>query len=124
MPLGYFYSPFLPEAQAIKASPLLCAKCKASINSWSNKNRNTKTWTCNFCLTNNPMMQDIGIQQIEEYVQTKAGNSGLFFVIDTCVSKPEFEAVKETLLKMVDQLPNNIYVGLLSFNRNAFLFDF
>ena len=64
MPLGYFYSPFLPEPQTIKASPLICAKCKASINCWSAKNKATKTWTCSFCPTNNPLSQDIGIQQI------------------------------------------------------------
>ena len=89
MPLGFFYSPFLAEVQPIKASPLFCAKCKASISCWSAKNRNTKTWTCSFCPTNNPMGQEIGIQQIEEYVQGRYGETGIFFVIDLCLSEKE-----------------------------------
>ena len=43
IPLGYFSSTFLPEAQPIKADPLLCAKYKASIiSSFSSKNKNKK----------------------------------------------------------------------------------
>lgn len=65
MPLGYFYSPFFPEAQLIKADPLYCTKCKASISSFSSKNKNTKTWVCSFCLTTNALTYDLGTQQIE-----------------------------------------------------------
>ena len=65
MPLGYFYSPFLAEAQTMKANPLYCVKCKASISAFSTKNRNTRSWTCTFCLTTNQLTMDIGIQQIE-----------------------------------------------------------
>jgi len=68
LPLGYFYSPFIAEAQTIKANPVLCAKCRASINVFSAKNKNTKTWVCPFCLTNNPLTVDLGVQQVEEYV--------------------------------------------------------
>jgi len=86
MPLGYFYSPFLPEAQPIKADPLLCAKCRASISSYSSKNKNTKTWVCSFCLTTNTLTYDLGTQQIEEYVQGKAGSNGVFFIVDLALS--------------------------------------
>jgi transcription elongation factor Elf1 len=68
MPLGYFYSPFLPEANTIKTNPAFCAKCRASISSYAQKNKNTKTWICSFCNTSNPLHVDIGISQVEEYV--------------------------------------------------------
>jgi hypothetical protein len=89
MPLGYFYSPFISEAQPIRADPLFCAKCKASISSFSAKNRNTKTWVCSFCLTTNSYTHDLGIQQVEEYVQAKTGDNGLFFIVDLCLSPSE-----------------------------------
>ena len=86
MPLGYFYSPFLPGLQPIKANPSYCAKCRACINSYSQKNKNTKTWSCPFCLTSNPLLLDIGIDEIEEYVEAKVGDNGIFFIVDLCIS--------------------------------------
>jgi hypothetical protein len=73
MPLGYFFSPFLPDPPLIRANPLYCAKCRATINCYSQKNKNTKTWVCNFCLTTNPLTVDIGNSQVEEYVEAKVG---------------------------------------------------
>jgi hypothetical protein len=124
MPLGYFFSPFLPAPPAVKANPALCAKCRASISSYSQKNKNTKTWICSFCLTSNPLLVDIGLQQVEEYVESKVGETGLYFLVDLCLPETELAAIKEVLLAAVETLPQNIYVGLLAFNRNVFLFDF
>lgn len=44
--------------------------------------------------------------------------------MDLCIAPTELQAVKESLLKVVSQLPQNIHVGLLCFNRNIFLYDF
>jgi hypothetical protein len=33
-------------------------------------------------------------------------------------------AIKEVLTEAVEKLPQNIYVGLLAFNRNVFIYDF
>jgi len=52
----------------------------------SSKNKNTKTWICIFCLTTNPLTYDLGIQQIEEYVQGKSGSNGIFFIVDLSIS--------------------------------------
>lgn len=124
MPLGYFFSPFLPDAPAVKANPALCAKCRASISPFAQKNKNTKTWVCSFCLTSNPLALDIGLQQVEEYVESRVGETGLYFLVDLCLPETELAAVKEVLLAAVEKLPQNIFVGLLAFNRNVFLFDF
>ena len=45
-------------------------------------------------------------------------------MVDLCLPKGELEAVKEMLLQTIDNLPQNIYVGLLAFNRNVLLCDF
>lgn len=89
MPLGYFHSPFLADTTPLKASPVYCAKCRAALNPFSTKNRNTKTWVCNFCLTTNPLPYDVGTSQVEEYVETKLNENGLFFVVDLSISKSE-----------------------------------
>jgi len=73
MPLGYFYSPFLPDVQQIKATPSLCVKCRGHLSTYCIKNKNTKTWTCSFCLTTNTLNYDYGFQQIEEYVESRVG---------------------------------------------------
>ena len=124
MPLGYFFSPFLPDAPTIKANPSLCAKCRASINPFAQKNKNTKTWTCSFCMTSNPLIVDIGLQQVEEYVESKVGETGVYFLVDLCLPQSELAAIKEVLSEAVEKLPQNIYVGLLAFNRNVFIYDF
>jgi Sec23/Sec24 trunk domain len=52
------------------------------------------------------------------------GENGIFFIVDLCISEKELAAIKTTLLATIDKLPKNIFVGLLSFNRNVFLYDF
>jgi hypothetical protein len=86
MPLGYFYSPFITDPQSIRSSPSLCGKCKASICSFSIKNKNTKTWVCSFCGTTNPYTVDIGVQLVEEYVESRVGENGILFIVDLCLS--------------------------------------
>jgi hypothetical protein len=124
MPLGYFFSPFLAEVTPIKTNPAYCAKCRASISPYAQKNKNTKSWTCSFCLTSNPLLVDLGLQQVEEYAESKFGDNGVYFIVDLCLPQTELAAIKEVLLATIEKLPSNIYVGLLAFNRNVFIFDF
>jgi len=124
MPLGYFFSPFLPEANAIKTNPAFCGKCRAGISSYCQKNKNTKQWTCSFCLSSNPLIVDIGLQQVEEYVESRVGETGVYFIVDLCLAESELAGIKEVLAEAVEKLPQNIFVGLMAFNRNVFLFDF
>lgn len=68
MPLGYFYSPFIADARVVHMQPSLCSKCKASVNSMSERNRKEKTWNCLFCGNNNPYLSELGTAQVEEYL--------------------------------------------------------
>lgn len=45
-------------------------------------------------------------------------------MVDLCLSAAELGAVKESILKVIEKLPHNLYVGLLCFNRNVFIYDF
>lgn len=40
------------------------------------------------------------------------------------MSSKELESVKETLIKTIKNLPQNIFVGLLIFNKNVHVADF
>ena len=42
-------------------------------------------WNCGFCQTSNPLLVDIGIEQIEEYVESKVGENGIYFIIYLCL---------------------------------------
>ena len=61
---------------------------------------------------------------LEESYEGKAGDCGLFFIIDTCLSEKEIEALKEILIETVKKLPQDIYVGLMLFNQNLLLANF
>ena len=42
---------------------------------------------------------------LEESYESKVGDCGLYFIIDTCVSAVEMESIKETLVKTIKKLP-------------------
>lgn len=122
--MGHFYSPFIVPLNPIKVSPPICSTCKAALNPYASKNRQTRTWNCNFCGAVNPLTAEIGNAAVEEYVDAKAGENGVFFIIDLCISEDDMVGLKETLIKTIQKLPRNIYAGLISFNRNVFLHQF
>ena len=61
---------------------------------------------------------------MEEYIDAKIGDNGIFFIIDLCISEDDMAGLKETLIKTIQKLPKNIYAGLITFNRNVFLHQF
>jgi len=81
-------------------------------------------WNCNFCQTANPLLLDLGFEQIEEYIEGKVGDNGIYFIIDLCLPDNELASIKEIILSTIEKLPENIFVGLMAFNRNVFLCDF
>lgn len=81
-------------------------------------------WNCGFCQTANQLMVDIGIEQIEEYIESKVGDNGIYFIIDLCLPDNQLASIKEIISATIEKLPQNIYVGLMAFNRNVFLYDF
>lgn len=106
MPLGFFYSPFLAQAEELKKGRYpICAKCQAAVNPNSRKDRNMGKWQCNFCSSDNPYQAGFGNTMLEESYESKVGDCGLYFIIDTCVSAVEMESIKETLVKTIKKLP-------------------
>jgi hypothetical protein len=57
-------------------------------------------------------------------VEGKSGENGLFFVIDLALPEQEFNGLKSTLIKTIEKLPQNIYVGIVAFSRCVYVYDF
>lgn len=49
------------------------------------KNTVSKRWTCRFCGIDNPYLIEVGTTQVEEYIEGKAGDTGVYFIIDLCI---------------------------------------
>lgn len=125
MPTGFFYSPFAAQPEELKKGKYpTCLKCKAGISPHCQKDRNMGKWICNFCGSDNPFIQGFGNALLEETYETKVGDCGLYFIIDTCVSREEMHSIKETLITSIKKMPQEIFVGLIYYNENVMMANF
>lgn len=65
MPMGHFYSPFIVPVSPIKITPPICTGCRAALNPFSVRNRQSRVWTCNFCSAGNQLTSEIGNNAVE-----------------------------------------------------------
>jgi hypothetical protein len=124
LPMGFFYSPFAAEASSYQTMAPRCAKCGSVVHPYSVKNKNARKWSCGFCGTDNGLLMDVGNYNTEEFVEAKSGENGIFFVVDLCMPEQELTGLKTTLLKLLESLPQNIFVGLIAFSRVVYVYDF
>jgi hypothetical protein len=124
IPLGFFFSPFLVESDVYQTPPPRCTKCGSIGHLYAAKNKQARKWTCTFCSNDNPLIMDVGNNNVEEYVEAKSGENGLFFVIDLSMPEQELNGLKSTLIKTIEKMPQNIYVGIVAFSRCIYVCDF
>jgi hypothetical protein len=127
LPLGLFYSPFIaqPTSNKIKRGPIpCCQKCKAAVCRQASKGSGGGKWVCPFCDLENPNHQGFGSDTVEESQEGKTGECGLFFIVDLCVGNDEMEAIRETMVKTIRKLPEDLNVGMATFNKNVMLANF
>lgn len=124
IPLGFFFSPFAAEANTYQTTAPRCTKCTSMVSPYSVKNKNARKWTCSFCGGDNALLMDVGNYNAEEFIEAKSGDNGIFFVVDLAMPEQEFVGLKTTLLKLVDRLPQNVFVGLIAFGRCVYVYDF
>jgi hypothetical protein len=48
---------------------------------------------------------------------------GYIFVIDKCLTSEELSSIKDTLLQVLDTLPDEVCVGIISFDKNILIHD-
>ncbi|OWA50071.1 Protein transport protein Sec23B [Hypsibius exemplaris] len=141
VPLGVFLTPFKLRANmpAFNYQPIYCHKCRAVLNPFCQCDLHNKTWICCFCSHRNPFPPHYaGVTENErpaemlpqfstmEYTipQKTALMPPIFlFVMDTCVDGDDLQCLKDCLLATIADLPQEVLVGLMTFNRTVSVHD-
>lgn len=141
VPLGCVYSPnkHIPDLLTLPYEPVYCKSCRAILNPSCRIDFVSKTWTCPFCFTRNHLPRQYAEHMSEtslpgelmpgyttvEYKMTSRGLSPpvFFLVVDTAMIEDELEALKQSLIVALDMIPENAYVGLITFGTVVQLYD-
>eukprot|EP01125_Pyxidicula_operculata_P000171 TRINITY_DN1024_c0_g1_i1.p1 TRINITY_DN1024_c0_g1~~TRINITY_DN1024_c0_g1_i1.p1 ORF type:complete len:759 (+),score=166.35 TRINITY_DN1024_c0_g1_i1:50-2326(+) len=143
LPISCMYSPFKNSdtVQGVTYDPVFCSNnnCQAILNPYCRVDLNTKMWTCPFCVQRNrfPSMYD-GMSEtnlpaelmptsttIEYSLPRGAGNHPPVFVflVDVCILEEELESVKASLLQVLTLLPENAFVGLITYGATVNVYE-
>eukprot|EP00906_Rhabdomonas_costata_P036441 RCo051123 len=132
LPLGALYTPLKDVgAPALPENPVLCKGCKAVANPHCRLDPVSRLWVCPFCLNRNPLPSEfLGAltpggpvppalsSSTVEYIlpgRPAAGPPVFFYCMDTCVPADEMEALKDSVVQSLCLLPEDCYVGLITF---------
>lgn len=141
-PIGFHYTPLkqVSNLQILDYEPLLCANCSSVLNPYCNVDFRSKYWECPFCLKKNlfppnyaqnisettlpPEM--IAEYNTVEYNLEKKGLSNhpvVFFAIDIAIEEDELMQLKEKIQVVIDNLPDDAGIGLLTFGTMVNLLE-
>lgn len=141
MPLSVFYTLHkdIQGMGLVEYDPVLCPKCKSVLNSHSAVDFTAKVWACQFCLSRNQFPAHYKAHITEttlptelmpeyttiEYIipDSQEVPPIFFFVVDTACSISELASLKSSLQQSINLLPAESLVGLISFGKNAFLYN-
>lgn len=143
VPVGFHYSPFKynqEQSLLLEYDPLLCPNCSSVFNPISNIDFKSKAWECLFCLKKNLFpnhyAQNISSTLLPpealpenstvEYKIIKkelANQPIIFFLIDTAIDEEELNPLKEKIQTVIDNLPDEVQIGLLTFGTMANLLE-
>ncbi|XRA99090.1 protein transport protein Sec23 [Pycnococcus provasolii] len=144
LPFAALYSPCraLPSMPVLPYDPIACKNCGAVLNPYARVDFHGKIWICPFCYTRShfpPHYAAISEQNLPaelfpsyctiEYTLTQqntamATSSGpappcYVFIIDTCVSEEELNALKTSMLQAIETMPETTLVGLVTYGTNV-----
>jgi protein transport protein SEC23 len=138
-PLASLYTPLKSPVTTLKSNPLQCLKCGLCLNPYCRIDFNTKSWFCPFCNNKNALPPayagSISQQQLPpelfpenttvEYLVSQVPATPVFlFVIDTAIThQDELEHLKQALLQVLQVIPQNMYVGLITFGHNVQVYE-
>lgn len=133
IPLGFHYQPakIIEDLPILEYDPVMCNSCKSVLNPYCNVNFKLKSWECSICNVKNnfnslyasnisetvlPTELQSGYNTVEYRLNKKESNWPIFlFVIDTCLPDDELIALKENIQNVINQLPKDCYVGIITF---------
>lgn len=136
VPPGVLYTPLRPrdDLPTVTADPVVCRKpCGAVLNPYAQINGNT--WICPVCYSPNPLpatytehLATVCDPQSTtlEYVMPRTNASGgpvFVFVIDTCVSADDFEALRESIMVTINLIPPDAAVSIIAYGKDVRLFE-
>ena len=115
--------------------PIRCTNCSAVLNPFTQIEQNG-SFSCLFCLYKNMIPQQILMNlqgaslpeshpnfTTNEFVLKESLPTTLLFVIDLSILESELHALKQTLLALIQLLPESTHVGLITYHKHAFLYD-
>eukprot|EP01104_Vermistella_antarctica_P015374 TRINITY_DN5034_c0_g1_i1.p1 TRINITY_DN5034_c0_g1~~TRINITY_DN5034_c0_g1_i1.p1 ORF type:complete len:756 (+),score=198.87 TRINITY_DN5034_c0_g1_i1:275-2542(+) len=140
VPVGALYQPYKATAGAIQVpyQPVACARCECVLNPYCSVDFVARLFVCPMCFHRNQFphnYSDISPQTLPaelmpqfttlEYVlpQQQAPPPIFLFVVDTCMVESELQAVKESLLSSLSNLPEKSLVGLITFGTTVQVYE-
>lgn len=133
VPLGCLFSPLGTPGISLQYPPLTCV-CKAVLNPYCPVDYRSKTWACVFCNNRNSFPihyaqmteQHIPAELMKEHptveyvIPVERPMATFALVVDTCLdTEEELEALKEYLLMILEKLPENCNVCLITFGATV-----
>ncbi|KAG0455565.1 hypothetical protein HPP92_024857 [Vanilla planifolia] len=150
IPLSVICTPLMPleDLPVLPYEPLFCSRCRAALNPYARVEYRSALWVCPFCQQKNIFPRSYaGIadhnlpaelfptNSTVEYILYKKPNPSpnepalpapgpaFVFVVDVCSAAEELRALKNEILHVVAQLPENALVGLVSFGSMVWVHD-
>lgn len=142
VPVGFHYTPlkYVENLQILEYDPLQCLNCQSVLSPYNTIDFRSKFWECPFCMKKNIFPKHYADHISEstlppecqneystvEYKITKKGNAPhpiVFFVIDVSIDKEELMHMKEKIQNVLDGLPDDCMIGVLTFGTMANLLE-
>jgi protein transport protein SEC23 len=140
LPVGVHYTPLknIPDLEFLGDAPVACAGCQSVLNPYCAVDLNTKSYQCAICgarsglpqskvkyLTENKTLPEIqgNCTTIEYLLDEKIRERGYIFLVDKCIPADEIQEIKTAIMSAVQNLSDDNYVALITFDRNIFVQD-
>eukprot|EP00761_Pharyngomonas_kirbyi_P013376 gb/GECH01013405.1/.p1 GENE.gb/GECH01013405.1/~~gb/GECH01013405.1/.p1 ORF type:complete len:765 (+),score=151.61 gb/GECH01013405.1/:1-2295(+) len=139
IPFGALYTPLKEtrHLQHLPYNPLRCKQCNGVLNPYNHVDYNSKVWTCRFCNvrnmfpaayaqmteTNRPAELYPEFSTVEYLVGQEVSAPVFVFVVDTCIDDTEMNALRESLLFALNDLPENCRIALITFGRTISVYE-
>lgn len=140
IPVGFLYTPIkeIENMEFLGSQPVKCQKCKSILNPRSALDVQKRAYQCNFCQAQNALPShyadflsqghqlpecDPMCETIEYLINEDTLDIGYLFVIDKCLPLEELSSIKETMLATLETLPDEVNVGIISYDKNIIIHD-
>eukprot|EP01126_Amoeba_proteus_P033831 TRINITY_DN3340_c0_g1_i1.p1 TRINITY_DN3340_c0_g1~~TRINITY_DN3340_c0_g1_i1.p1 ORF type:complete len:765 (+),score=134.88 TRINITY_DN3340_c0_g1_i1:95-2389(+) len=140
-PLACMYTPLKRTDHLLQMyyPPLPCSQCSAILNPFCQLEQGCKFWSCPFCTQRNAFPPNYhGISETTlpaeilspsttiEYCQNPSAPSFpvFLFLVDTTMNHlQELKHLKESLLRTIEVIPKDCYIGLITFGATVRVYD-